>query len=289
MLIHLIIISVSFASTEVNKFINKTEKDFNQIFKNQLHDSGYHSVKIGLKTVSKLENPSPATSYGGENYRGRSTSGIFWIYINEITAEMITKYPDTIQLILCHELGHAIGGAPIGLGQRNVSTFEKAKNVTISIEGQADYFATLKCLPNIWANSNSSNEFNHNLFVSPEESEACKIQHGQRSDRVRTCERSLVAARKIPEFSFDYTIQLNLKYQQELQNDSYTFKFNNYNTGPTNELLSEHPSPDCRYETLVSGALCNADSKIPLSLVDEKQGTCHGNQVGSRPTCWYNP
>lgn len=43
-------------------------------------------------------------------------------------------------LILCHELGHGIGGAPFKDGTKT------------SVEGQADYFATRDCLSKVLAN-----------------------------------------------------------------------------------------------------------------------------------------
>lgn len=50
--------------------------------------------------------------------------------------ETITR--DGFALVVCHEIGHHIGGAP-----KKVSYWS---NPWASNEGQADYFATLKCL-----------------------------------------------------------------------------------------------------------------------------------------------
>ena len=71
----------------------------------------------------------------------------------------ITK--DAMALVVCHELGHHIGGAPkkgaaAGTGggwwggQTSGSAISWASN-----EGQADYFATLKCLRKTWINDNN--------------------------------------------------------------------------------------------------------------------------------------
>jgi hypothetical protein len=46
---------------------------------------------------------------------------------------------DGLELILCHELGHHLGGPPY-----------KIKSTWASAEGQADYFATKSCLKELW-------------------------------------------------------------------------------------------------------------------------------------------
>ena len=42
--------------------------------------------------------------------------------------------PSTLKLLLCHEMGHLLGGAPL-----------KSRNGWSSTEGQADYYSTLAC------------------------------------------------------------------------------------------------------------------------------------------------
>lgn len=46
---------------------------------------------------------------------------------------------DAYTLVACHELGHHLGGAPLYTGED-----------WASVEGEADYFATLKCLKTMW-------------------------------------------------------------------------------------------------------------------------------------------
>ena len=56
----------------------------------------------------------------------------------------LARYPEmgkrTFQLVLCHEIGHHIGGPPYYSGER------------LSVEGQSDYFATLDCMRRIGVN-----------------------------------------------------------------------------------------------------------------------------------------
>lgn len=56
----------------------------------------------------------------------------------------LARYPGmgkrTMQLVLCHEIGHHIGGAPY------------YSNTRMSVEGQSDYFATYDCMKRIGVN-----------------------------------------------------------------------------------------------------------------------------------------
>jgi hypothetical protein len=56
-------------------------------------------------------------------------------------ARMPKMSRDGAAQILCHEMGHAIGGAPYKLG----------KDHNVSIEPQADYFSTQSCLRRVFA------------------------------------------------------------------------------------------------------------------------------------------
>jgi hypothetical protein len=53
---------------------------------------------------------------------------------------------DGYLLVLCHELGHHLGGAPLYAGA----------DWEASVEGQADYYSTMKCLKPMWGASASA-------------------------------------------------------------------------------------------------------------------------------------
>ena len=50
-----------------------------------------------------------------------------------------TSNQDGLAAVVCHEIGHHLGGAPI-----------KENSSWSAGEGQADYYATLKCLRRVW-------------------------------------------------------------------------------------------------------------------------------------------
>src|SRR5690606_11499441 len=61
--------------------------------------------------------------------------------------ETITE--DGFALVLCHEIGHHLGGAPKVAGLLGLNRWA-------SNEGQADYYATLKCLRRAFLNDNNT-------------------------------------------------------------------------------------------------------------------------------------
>lgn len=78
------------------------------------------------------------------SYVGLPENGVF---VHELTIfggllRLPETSPETATLILCHELGHGIGGPPYKSGGMSGEA---------SVEGQADYFATSECLPKVVA------------------------------------------------------------------------------------------------------------------------------------------
>ncbi|CBW27991.1 putative exported protein [Halobacteriovorax marinus SJ] len=72
---------------------------------------------------------------------------------------------DGLAVTACHEIGHGIGGAPY-------------KSTGSSMEGQADYFATKVCLPNVFKHLPQTSEirvteFNHKYCEQSEDQTYC--------------------------------------------------------------------------------------------------------------------
>jgi hypothetical protein len=56
-------------------------------------------------------------------------------------------------------------------------------------------------------------------------------------------------------------------------------------------LDRDHPSLQCRLDTLIAGALCDIPDSQQVTPEDENRGTCNeiqGSVLGRRPRCWYN-
>ena len=88
-----------------------------------------------LELIDKWDNDKVEAwaSQDGNNWR-------IEIYGGVARAELIDR--DALLLVLCHEMGHHLGGAP----RTHIRPLFDKVGYWLSVEGQADYFATAKCI-----------------------------------------------------------------------------------------------------------------------------------------------
>jgi hypothetical protein len=180
--------------------------------------------------------------------------------------ETITE--DGFALVLCHELGHQLGGAP------KVAMFMSR---WASNEGQADYFAALKCLRKTFLNDDNttivSNLNAPELLVT-----SCSKQHANKDDQ-NICIRTGMAGVSVANLF------------AALRNGSPA-KFETPDTNVVTSTNDAHPAYQCRLDTYLQGSLCDVDMNLDVSQKDEVTGTCHksnGQKIGLRPLCWFKP
>ncbi len=175
---------------------------------------------------------------------------------------------DGLTLVFCHELGHHLGGAPVALYQNG-----------LSIEGQADYFATLKCARRMFsAEANWQFLSLTNWNVTPIMRAECETSFQER-EQIAVCVRSLVAS---------YTMGL---VNAEIKNSPVQPKLTTPDKRIAATLNIGHTSPQCRLDTYVAGALCPVQVSLDLSDFDLDVGACSrwfGQKRGVRPLCWYD-
>ncbi len=190
--------------------------------------------------------------------------------------ELMTE--DALMLILCHEAGHYAGGAPKRF--RGQST----KRSWSSAEGQADYYASSKCLKRVFLK-----KFSENLNLTPfslNEIEKVKdlceqsLMNSTSLQQVKICQRILFAG--ITTGKIFHSIK------------SFYSKPEIDNSDDTVVTLTEfkHPSPQCRLDTFVAGAICEISFNDEFDISDPKIGAClheKGLYRGHRPFCWYYP
>lgn len=173
---------------------------------------------------------------------------------------------DGFALVVCHEIGHHIGGAP------KYSSDEWATN-----EGQADYFATLKCLRRVWMSDNNE-QIVSNLNAPETLTEACAKSWTNKNDRA-LCIRGAMAG--------DSVAQLFAALGR-----SRIARFDTPDTKIVSQTYDSHPATQCRLDTYFQGALCELSFNDDVSQNDEVSGTCHastGQALGLRPRCWFSP
>jgi hypothetical protein len=170
---------------------------------------------------------------------------------------------DGFALVLCHEIGHHIGGAP------------KKVMGWASNEGQADYFATLKCLRKVFALENNEAALKK-MLVPIRVTVSCSRQFKNKLDR-QICARSAMAGMSVS------------KLFQSLRGQEKAPNFTTPDTAKVASTFDGHPAYQCRLDTYFQGALCLVDENTDVSQKEEVTGTCHpslGDKVGLRPTCW---
>jgi hypothetical protein len=174
---------------------------------------------------------------------------------------------DGFALVVCHEIGHHIGGVPRYAGD------DWAAN-----EGQADYFATLKCLRRVWQSEDNARVV-ASMEIPKTLTDACNKQWSSATDR-NLCVRGGMAG--------DSVAQLfgALSWQAK------PAKFDTPDPKQVTRTNDAHPATQCRLDTYFQGALCEKSFNEEIGQSDEVSGVCHGSTgatVGLRPRCWFKP
>ncbi len=166
---------------------------------------------------------------------------------------------DAFALIVCHEFGHHLAGAPHQWG--------------FSAEGQADYFAASECLrrllpllPNYAATA---------MHPIPHRLESECASHFSNDDEAYLCLRIAVAGEALSRY---LATRKGLNPPNFLTPDSSTVTKTRFPAA----------SPQCRLDTYRAAALCNSDTNrhIPPHL----RWLCTNaaqQQSALRPACWY--
>lgn len=177
-------------------------------------------------------------------------------------------------LVICHELGHHLGGAP-----KIKSFFGQAQWATN--EGGADYFANLKCLRNFFAEDDNAkiiadakasgrlDAFAENL---------CTKQFAKTEDQL-LCMRGSLGGTSVAGLF------------QALRQEKNPPDFSKPDTSRVTKTNDQHPATQCRMDTYLAGSVCAVDVTVANSDKDVKQGSCvEGvDSVGFRPRCWFAP
>jgi hypothetical protein len=173
---------------------------------------------------------------------------------------------DGFDAVLCHELGHHFGGYP-----------KKMTNKWSSVEGQADYYATTKCLRYYWENENNQ-VWVESHDVPDYVKMKCALSYPTSSKEQNLCARLSMAGLSVA------------KMIQALDYETVDPEF--HTPDPTVVVSTQmmHPYSQCRLDTLFNGSLCTVDKDVPFDDREEVAGSCHeklGFELGNRPKCWF--
>lgn len=174
---------------------------------------------------------------------------------------------DGFMLVICHELGHHMGGAP-----RYDRNTDWASN-----EGQADYWGNLKCMRRVLENDDNISIV-ASMEVDALATQKCKEIYSTDAD-VALCQRIAMAGKSLG------GLLGSLSGNSDVNFDTPDMSI-------VSRINDNHPKGQCRLDTYFQGALCDKSAYDDVSRVDAKVGTCiqrDGYTNGVRPLCWYKP
>ncbi|MGE3608509.1 MAG: hypothetical protein AB7I27_02885 [Bacteriovoracaceae bacterium] len=173
---------------------------------------------------------------------------------------------DSLALVTCGEVGRVLGGRPV-----IDSPIESNSSARYSLRAQADYFATTKCLKNIFANEDHLAAI-QGKFIPEIVTKKCASVFTNTNEK-NLCIRTAVAIEEV------------LSLLTSLSNSSSPVSFSTPSEFITSKTLDDgdfRESFQCRLDNYFAGALCS-----PKNAAND--GYCHGKTVGARPLCWYRP
>ena len=202
---------------------------------------------------------------GTVNAYAKRTGNIYEVHMFGGLARHATVTLDALALVMCHEIGHHIGGAP------------KKGAMWASNEGQSDYWASLKCLRKVWLNEDNK-EVICKMSVPTHVTTQCNSIWSKEADQ-SICVRSSMAG-------------LSVGNMFAALRNGPSPKFDTPDKNVVASTDHNHPATQCRLDTYFNGALCDMDDNTDVDQKDEKIGTCMADAeskktIGTRPLCWF--
>lgn len=187
--------------------------------------------------------------------------------------------PDGFALVVCHEVGHHLGGFPF------------YDEDWAGSEGQADYFATQACANLLWAQDKEVNA-TFRQTAPDVVKQRCDAVYAD-TDRQNLCYRSSMGGKSLA------NLLSRLGGAKEP-------KFETPDPKVVTTTVTSHPEGQCRLDTYFGGALCPVsftDDAIPGRRHEGGQGSTAAEAVasrvsctdasffmeGKRPRCWFAP
>jgi hypothetical protein len=239
---------------QFNKVIDKVEKIYKPIIK---------EMNANLVIERKWED-------GTVNAYARQSGRTWHVAMFGGLARHETITEDGFATVVCHEIGHHIGGAP-----KKNSWWGSS---WASNEGQADYFGTSKCLRKMMEGEDNAAVV-AKMDVPAHVTKRCNANFNNISD-ITMCQRGAMAGLSLANLF------------RALRNLDTELKFTTPDANVVSSTNHNHPAPQCRLDTYFQGALCDQDHNTDVDQNDALIGTCNrvDNYVdGVRPLCWYKP
>ena len=233
-----------------------------------------------MKKIGRVYGPIVKERGGRLNLKGKWSNGTVNAYAQRAGRDYkiyrvrifggLARHPamtiDGLAVVVCHEIGHHIGGYP----RRSWATNE----------GQSDYWATLKCFRRVFFDDDNIQVMS-SVDIPEVVNSKCSSNFSTPNE-VALCNRSAMAALSLA------------KVLQQLNNIPKEPDFNTPDPKIVTRTSFKHPPAQCRLDTYFSGAICDVDYREEVSYRLPNKGVCarvdgYETGRGSRPRCWYKP
>ena len=177
----------------------------------------------------------------------------------------IARHPlmntDGLALVVCHEMGHGLGGKGDATSTRGWATSE----------GQSDYYGTAKCLKKVFE-SDDNTAIIKDLDIPIVVRNKCSEAYTGRPKDFSLCVRSALTGIRLGEL-------LN-----SLDAKASPISVNTPSKTEVTVTSKSHLPSQCRLDTFFAGALCDSNLEDDHDL---DFGYCDSGSIGSRPACWF--
>ena len=183
---------------------------------------------------------------------------------------------DGFALVLCHELGHHLGGYPNTGGILG-------GNAWASNEGQSDYFATMKCFRRVYEKADNASIVS-TLSIPATVKTKCS-ENFKSTEEINLCIREAMAGDNLALLL--WTLGNGGKLTAPTKP-----AFNTPDPSKVTDTADGHPKAQCRLDTYFAGSICPISYTEDFGKNDPSTGACaveKGDKEGTRPLCWYKP
>lgn len=251
---------------------NKTIKEVADVMRPFVE---YHGASL---VVDSNWNDETVNAYANQ-------SGNQW-YINMFggLARRPEITPDGFAFVVCHEIGHHLGGFPF------YDSFDWA-----AAEGQADYFAVQTCLKTLWSQSFDENKKSADTIDAFAKIK-CDAVYPKADDQY-LCYRVALAGKSFADLAYAFE-------KEYLNPVPPAPAFSTPDKTVVDYTDSSHPYSQCRLDTFLQGSTCSQHFDLNVipgkdvgdgrnSLAAEKIAamasctTYSQHTTGFRPACWY--
>jgi hypothetical protein len=253
-------------SSDSKNVMNLSEGDFNNVID--------HIEKIYAPIVSKLGGTLQVARKwddGTVNASAQRTGNIWQVNMYGGLARHETVTKDGFALVLCHEIGHHLGGLP----KKKMLWFK----MWAANEGQSDYFGNIKCMRRYAAGDDNA-AIVASMTVPQYVTDKCH-EHFTDAEDVAVCQRTSMAGLSLGNLF------------KALKNLPTDLDFKTRDPNVVAKTDHNHPAPQCRLDTYFAGSLCAKSVNEDVSDTDVKKGVCNkttnDNVLTTRPLCWYSP